>query len=370
MLPAACIIPESSARPDWVAPLVALFSPLVYLSPVPETIPPENDLRQMAENGQLLALSPSMPPAAAEKLGYLARSLEGSESVQHGEQLKQLILESLGTESDLEASSNLRRQLRSGTQEEGNSTPVADLLWQERLLLLLADKSEREQEELARAFSRISKQHRELLSSLDDSQKEMLEDLLPPEPEPHQEKWQPKRLQAWARLFRQTTIPRQIIWHITRQEGLAAQILEQHQTCVQEQAYHLPELLLPAYLSNAQHKSAASPIQACPKLLAAFSEFHSFAPDGAATDIIKKAADCIAAEIPAWNAEIRAIVPAETGLYRLRLSILPGASLLHLLQNSLAHTPASAEDARTGTDQDLCLFGLLLGNAQADRIRI
>ena len=104
MLPAACIVPESSARPGWVAPLVALFSPLVHLCPVPETMPQE---------GRLLALSPPMPAAATEKLGHLARSLAGSEAIQHGEQLKQLILESLNPENDQEESSALRQQVSS-----------------------------------------------------------------------------------------------------------------------------------------------------------------------------------------------------------------------------------------------------------------
>ena len=73
MLPAACIVPESSARPGWVFPLVALFSPLVYLCPLPDSSPQDKGLAGLAGEEKLLALCPPMPAAAAEKLRHLAR---------------------------------------------------------------------------------------------------------------------------------------------------------------------------------------------------------------------------------------------------------------------------------------------------------
>ncbi len=367
MLPAACIVPESSARPGWVAPLVALFSPLVHLCPVPETMPQE---------GRLLALSPPMPAAATEKLGHLARSLAGSEAIQHGEQLKQLILESLNPENDQEESSALRQQLHTGRRENTDSSPApaTELLWQERLLLLLADQAECQQEELARAMSRISRQHQELLSSLGDSQEEALENLLPPKSVSSLTTWQPKRLQAWARLLARTTMPRQDIWYITRQEGLAAQILEQHQLCehcTQGQAQRLPELLLPAYTPDTQHESAAPRVQDCPGLFAAFSGLHTLARDGVTESGLQQAASLFAEAVPIWNDMIRAATPADAGLCHLRLNILPGTTFLQRLHNSFACSPASVEAAGNGKGeaQALCLFGLLLGGAQEDGIR-
>ncbi|MDO5673676.1 MAG: hypothetical protein Q4G66_01975 [bacterium] len=388
MLPAACIVPESSARPGWVFPLVALFSPLVYLCPVPEISPQETGPVGLVQDGRLIALCPPMPTAAAEKLRHLARSLAGSGAVQHGEQLKQLILESLSTESNQEAqeaSSALRRQLRTGIQNSAggaDTAPEAGLLWQERLLLLLADRAEREQEELAAAISRISRQHQELLSSLSDkgdSPEDVLQGLVPPEALTSHTTWQPKRLQAWVRLLVQTTLPRQDMWYITRQKGLAEQIMEQHQLCAQGetqqacQAYHLPDLLLPAC---PQEENSERPVllvsleQDCPDLLAAFSGLQALAL-GATADELPEAAKRFAEAAAVWNAMVSAATPAvpataaHSGLSRLQLSILPGASFLQRLQNSLACPPASAKDASSVTDtgQGLCLFGLMLSDA-------
>lgn len=370
MLPAACIIPESSARPGWVFPLVALFSPLVYLCPVPDTMPQDARLAGLVQAGRLLSLCPPMPVPAADKLRHLARSLAGSGAAQHGEQLKQLILESLASASNQEDTPALRQQLRSGAQASTAPAPSEDTLWQERLLLLLADQAEREQEELAAAMHRISRQHQELLASLGD---EALDDLLPPEPVSTLETWQPKRLQAWARLQAQTAMPRQDLWYITRQEGLAAQIVEQHQLSAQrQQVYRLPELFLPALPAEAKPVFPAPLVQDCPGLLEAFAELESLAGNGADEDAVHKAAGRLAEEIPVWNAKVRAANASEASLCRLQLSILPGASFPQLLKASLNAASAQAEEPapREAAGESLCLFSLLLDGAQEVNIRL
>lgn len=382
MLPAACIVPESSARPGWVFPLVALFSPLVYLCPLPDSSPQDKGLAGLAGEERLLALCPPMPAAAAEKLRHLARTLEGKGAVQHGEQLKQLILESLSAEGGQEASSALRRQLQAGAKDGADLPPEAALLWQERLLLLLADQAEREQEELAAALSRISKQHQELLSSLSGTGGNLddaLRDLMPSQALASPAAWQPKRLQAWARLLAQTAMPRENLWYITRQEGLAEQILEQRQLCAQagaQQACHLPALLLPAQMPAKEQSAAMPPAQEddCPGLFAAFSRLQALALDGTAADDVQEAVRLFTEAAPAWNAKMRAAVPANAGLLRLQLSILPGASFRQRLQNSLAcrtsspaaSANATAEEASraTGAGQILCLFGLLKSSVE------
>ncbi|NLZ17938.1 MAG: hypothetical protein GX087_09440 [Desulfobulbaceae bacterium] len=366
MLPAACIVPETSASPAWVDPLVPVFSPLVHLCPVPEPVPVEPGLLRLIQDKRLLALCPPLPQEEGKRLAHLADLLSGADAAQHSEQLKQLILESLGNSGSQEETMLLRQQLRAGAQN-ATAAPASstDNLWQERLLLLLADQAERAEEALAAELSRIGKQHQSLFATLDHENDDGggLEDV-PLQASAHaQNSWQPKRLQAWVKILSRATLPCAGIWYITRQTGLAEQVQEQYQLIIRQQSLNLPDLLLPT--CNQEEMGTNPLLERCPGLLEAFTRLQTLALDDAAIQnnqgqSLEKIVALFAEQIPAWNGMIRATRTAQSALSRLQLSILPGISFPRLLTGVFAMA-SDTQSAALHPDEStaLCLFGFL-----------
>lgn len=367
MLPAACIVPETSASPAWVDPLVPVFSPLVHLCPVPESVPVEPGLLQLMQEKRLLSLCPPLPQEEAKRLVHLAGLLSGADAAQHSEQLKQLILENLGNSENQEKTMLLRQQLRAGTQGAAAApTSSADNLWQERLLLLLADQAERAEEVLAAELSRIGKQHQDLFAALEEENDDgvRFDDAQLQASTHAQNSWQPKRIQAWATMLAQVSLPRQNIWYITRQESLAAQVQEQYQRAMRQLSLHLPELLLPMCY---QKELCTDPLlERCPGLLEAFTRLQTLARGGAVTQNthnqpLEKAIALFAEQVPLWNGMIRTTRSEQSAFYRLQLTILPGISFPRLLAGVFAAGRDTQNTAPSPVDGGaaLCLFGLL-----------
>ena len=390
MLPAACIVPETSARASWVVPLVPVFPSLVHLCPFTSRagstgstgsmMPREAALHKLVEEGRLLALSPPLPAKDTKRLQHLARSLNGVEAAEHGERLKQLILENLARKTTREETAALKEQLRGNAPSASEKEPL-DLLWQERLLLLLADQADREEEELTAAFNRINKQHQELFNRLNEEANtgEALAELpaqLPPADPPGRSPWQPKRIKAWSRLLKRTALPRQDLWYITRQESLAAQIIEQYQSCTGREAIHLPALLVPGHDEEAENISIpANQLEGFPGLAESFARVQTIAADMSGlyskeqvVTLLQEVEDLFAGHIPAWNAAMLGVQTGESRLCRLQLSLLPGMGFQQLLEKIIAGESAgsagekaNAESAACGETANpaLCLFGFL-----------
>ena len=406
MLPAACIVPESTASPGWVVPLVPVFSPLVYVCASPASLPAEvglAGLRRLMQEGRLLALSPALPDSKAQRLAHLVRSLNssvsGSDAALHGEQLKQYILESLVNKTAQEETAILTGLLRSGAPEARHDNNE-DLLWSQRLLLVLADQAQQEEEALAAALGRIDRQHQRLVATfnddLDDDASDDINDhadsdgtggeagdqespttpitpiTISPEKmySTDQTPWQSKRLQAWTRLYTQVDLPRPHLWYITRQQRLAEQLCAEQGLVEQKEPgtpgrVDLPELLLPGATQGDNYDAAPFLPSHCPGLLKAFNQIHAaadMAGQAAIHGALQQAAHLFAQEAPAWNNLIRAkyaasAFPYPAPLHRLRLSILPGMSFL---QRLCAMGAAAPEICASAADRSACcLFGLL-----------
>ncbi|NQS71099.1 MAG: hypothetical protein HQQ73_02895 [Desulfobulbaceae bacterium] len=409
MLPAACIVPEGTASPGWVVPLVPVFSPLVHVCASPASLPAEAGLRRLMQEGRLLALSPALSDSKAQHLAHLVRSLDssisGSDAALHSEQLKQYILESLANKTGQEETAILTGLLRSGALE-GRQDNNADLLWGQRLLLVLADQAQQEEEALTAALGRIDRQHQGLIATFNDNIDDAGDDIsdhaesdgtgsetgeqessttattpttISPVISPispanmystDQSPWQSQRLQAWTKLYAQVDLPWAHIWYITRQQGLAEQLRAEQRLAEQKEpgvagCVDLPELLLPGAAQGENYDAAPVLLSRCPGLLKAFTQIHAVADmtgQAAIHSALQRAAHLFAQEAPAWNNLIRAEYAASTSpgsapLRRLRLSVLPGMSFLQRLCAMDAAAPAICASA--ADHPACCLFGLL-----------
>jgi hypothetical protein len=355
------------------------------------------------QEGRLLALSPALSDSKAQHLAHLVRSLDssisGSDAALHSEQLKQYILESLVNKTGQEETAILTGLLRSGALE-GRQDNNADLLWGQRLLLVLADQAQQEEETLAAALGRIDRQHQRLVATfnddLDDNASDGINDhaesdgtggeagdqespttpITPITISPanmystDQSPWQSQRLQAWTKLYAQVDLPWAHIWYITRQQGLAEQLRAEQRLAEQKEpgvagCVDLPELLLPGAAQGENYDAAPVLLSRCPGLLKAFTQIHAVADmtgQAAIHSALQRAAHLFAQEAPAWNNLIRAEYAASTSpgsapLRRLRLSVLPGMSFLQRLCAMDAAAPAICASA--ADHPACCLFGLL-----------
>lgn len=354
MWPAACIVPETAPSLGWLCPLVPLFSPLVHLSPIPGLEPAEEAARVLVQEGRLISLSSAPPPSGRAELELLARMPAGRDAARYGEQLRALFLERLGTDRGATEEEALLR-LRAGA-------PAADPLWHERLQLVLADRVERENEELAAALARINTQHQSLLATLGEGDSPQT----PPTPLTASaagggQPWQAKRLRAWARLFAAVTPPpRPDMWYLTRQQECCDAILEGYRRLTGRRELSLPELLLPACGTPAEDGQSLPRPARCPGLSAALSRLLSavHAPCTTLAAILQEAMTLFSEQVPVWNATMRSgSAAASAPLCRLQLLVLPDASWTALLRQ--LDTGGPTGDPTPAVRPALCLFGLL-----------
>ncbi len=358
MLPAACIVPETAPSVRWIGPLVPLFSPLVHLSAIPGAEPEEAALRTLVREGRLLALSPALPQAAQRRLEHLLQILSGSDAVLSGEQLKALLLRHLGTGRDWAEGANLGQELRAG-----GSSP--DPFWQERLQLVLAERVERDREELASSLARIGRRHQKLLNALDGEESAQKSPALPrQQPASADLGLQPKRLRAWCRLLSGVESLRPDLWYITRQQECGELILERYRQLSGCRELCAPELFVPGCTSAATEDRAAPRLAQFPGLLSAFSRLRTavLTPSGTSGAAQQEAMALFHEHAPAWNAMIRNTPAAASApLCRLQLSVLPGISWSKLFRQLETNAPTGEHAA--GVEPVFCLFGLLQGEA-------
>lgn len=376
MWPAACIVPETLPSLGWICPLVPLFSPLVHLSPIPGQEPTEGAARALMREGRLMALSPALPPSGQSELELLERLLAGRDAgrdaAQYGEQLKALFLERLGRGRESAEGAALRSQLDA-------AAPAADPLWHERLQLVLADRVERENEELAAALARIGARHRHVLATLDEENAGPGQSGPPAQPlagdtgdtggtgsTGGDQPWQAKRLRAWARLFAALTPPpRPDMWYLTRRQECRDAILEAYRRLSGRRELDLPELLLPACRTPAEDGESLPRPGQCPGLpglLTAFSRLQSavHTPPTARAAVLQEGMALFGEQAPAWNAMIRTGQRAASApSCRLQLHLLPELSWSTLLQHLGAGAPAEAP--APASQPALSLFGFLQG---------
>ncbi len=358
MLPAACIVLETAPSVSWVCPLVPLFSPLVHLSAIPDSEPGEAALRTLVQEGRLLALSPALPPPAHRRLEHLIQVLNGSDAVHSGERLKALIVQHLGTDRDRAEGTSLGQELRAG--ESG-----MDPFWHERLQLALAERVERDQEEVASTLARIGRRHQQLLSALDGE-----EGAQKPPALPRQQVataglgLQLRRLRAWCRLLSGVGPLRPDMWYITRQQDCGEVILERYRQLSGHRELCAPELLVPGCASAVAEDWATPRLARFPGLLAAFSRLQTavLASSGSSGADLREAMTLFSEHAPAWNAMIRkSPTAASAPLCRLQLSVLPGISWPKLLQR--LDTSLPVEEGVADVEPAFCLFGLLQDEA-------
>lgn len=283
------------------------------------------------------------------------------DTAQYGEQLKTLFLERLGTDRTSAEGAALRSRL-------GAAAPTADPLWHERLQLILADRVERENEELAAALARIGARHRHVLATLDEENAGAGQSSPPAQPLAGDtggtgggQPWQAKRLRAWARLFAALTPPpRPDMWYLTRRQECCDAILEAYRQLSGRRELGLPELLLPACKTPAEDGQDLPQPGQCPGLSAAFSRLQSavHTPPTTLAAVLQEGMTLFGEQAPAWNAMVRAgQTAASAPFYRLHLHLLPELSWPTLLQHLGAGAPAEAP--APAAQPALCLFGFL-----------
>ena len=241
MPPSACLIDPPPAD-DLLAPLSALFSPLFYISPIPD-----------AGDGRILPLSPPLDEASALRLKEIAAALSSGEAARHGERLRGLVAELLdGGADEPESGREVIRTLRRGGTPDGNP------LLRERLTLLLAAQARREQAELERELARIRKRHRAVFAGLREDDAEMRDAAVPTDADAATSPDRQAYLRAWLRLLEHTPLPCPNPWFITFDAALAAALLTEFRQGGSAPVV-LPPISLPADGATQNGQDAETP---------------------------------------------------------------------------------------------------------------
>ncbi len=154
-----CIFPDILPRAEILFPLVQVFQPIVYLRPVEEDTPPENNLsllcKEMIEQGLLSFECPAPLHDDRERFLSLVSNIQEHRDDYAG-QLGRLSLAGLGKKAPESKTSIMGALLKQSGITDPKDEQRDMILWQARLLLKLGEFFDLEQEELQKNLHRIS----------------------------------------------------------------------------------------------------------------------------------------------------------------------------------------------------------------------
>ncbi len=245
-----CVFPDTIPRAEILFPLVQVFAPLVYLRPVENDPPLEQDLsplcREMVDQNLVRFDCPAPLDDNRDRFLQLVHDLQHRRDDYAG-QLSNLSLAGLGRPGNTESKTSIIGTLIKQTGiKDKQDEQQAMILWQARLMLKLAEIFDREQQELQQSLERISERENGLLDELreEDEQPFSLTRTLM-RAEGHTDGQLRQRLKAWSRLFalgsRQITSSA----FITISQDAFDLLLEQYELNEDSKPHHIVNLQLP-----------------------------------------------------------------------------------------------------------------------------
>jgi hypothetical protein len=245
-----CVFPDTIPRVEILFPLVQVFAPLVYLRPVENDPPLDQDLsplcREMVDRGLVRFDCPAPLDDNRDRFLQLVHDLQHRRDDYAG-QLSNLSLAGLGRTGNRESKTSIIGTLLKQTGiRDRQDEQEAMILWQARLVLKLAEIFDREQQDLQQSLERISERQNGLLDELreEDEQPFSLTRTLM-RTEGHTDGQLRQRLKAWSRLFALGSRQMTHCAFITTSQDAFDLLLEQYELDKDSQPQHIVNLQLP-----------------------------------------------------------------------------------------------------------------------------
>ena len=339
-VPSAYIFPQTLFDTEWVFPLLQIFSPLMHIS-----VSPRQGARSLWEQNlheavSLIPCSPPLTQEAEERFNHLMRLVHSSAEKDHIEQFKMLFLAHLGQPpASEEASALVHRLSREGKVKNNNAD---NDLWRARALLLLLEKTDKEQSEVLAGLARINERQQTLFTELTADELALLQKNALQEEESFAAML--RRIKAWATLFHNMPLPAPAPIFVTTRQDIMELFLEKYVMLSGETGLPLPTLPLPARpVANEQHMTYLPIKSSC---TAALQEGLHLVTSTAADDSVKMERTFLQLTERAhqWRAEMEQTFPAVShGRKMLKLTLFTRANFSQILNEIIANPPVTAK---------------------------
>ena len=256
----ATVFPEINPTEPILFPLIQLFDEIVYIRPVENNDPVDEEskpfLPLLRKQGLVRSVCPAPLAENRDRFLHLIHDLQNRRDDYAG-QLGSLSLAGMSDPGNNESKSSIISSLlKQGGIKDGDDQEREKILWQARLVLKLGEMLDLEQQELQQSMNRIANREKGLFDELRKEQNQPFA-LTEPDNSPTVTDSQMRlRLKAWARLFGLGEQPVEGLFFVTANRDGFDLLLEQYELSQQEkgvqknQTTELLTIQLPAVVRN------------------------------------------------------------------------------------------------------------------------